>query len=186
MDEPLRIVSEHAPTAPNERPLGEEADQAALIDFENFVETEHASLYGALCLIIRDRGEAEDLMQEAFLKVWERWDRVQGMEHPAGYLYRTALNLHRKRMRRASVAVRRAVGLGPSRDPLADIETRDAVVRALDALTPRQRESVVLVDLVEYSSEEAAEIMGIKAATVRVLASQARAAIRQNAGEADE
>ena len=183
MDELLRLASDPA--------LGgaegaQEAARPTPIDFEDLVQAEHAGLYGALCLIMRDRGEAEDVMQEAFLKVWERWDRVQEMGHPAGYLYRTALNLHRKRRRRASVAIRRAVGLGPSRDSLADFETRDAVVRALGALTPRQRESVVLVDLLDYTSEEAAELMGIAAATVRVLASQGRAAIKENAGDADE
>ena len=183
MDQPLRLVSDLAPIGAG---AGREAAQPTLIDFEDLVHAEHAGLYGALCLIIRDRGEAEDVMQEAFLKVWERWDRVQGMDNPAGYLYRTALNLHRKRRRRASVAIRRAVGLGTSRDSLADVETRDAVVRALGALTPRQRESVVLVDLLEYTSEEAAELMGIAAATVRVLASQGRAAIRENPGDADE
>jgi RNA polymerase sigma factor (sigma-70 family) len=182
MDEPLRLASDLAP-------MGAEAAQdvrPATIDFEDLVHAEQAGLYGALCLIIRDRGEAEDVMQEAFLKVWERWDRVQEMENPAGYLYRTALNLHRKRIRRASVAIRRAVGLGSSRDSLADVETRDAVVRALGTLTPRQRESVVLVDLLDYSSDEAGDLMGISAATVRVLASQGRAAIRENAGEADD
>lgn len=183
MDEPLRLASDQAPVAAG---AAQEAARSALIDFEDLVHTEHVGLYGALCLIIRDRGEAEDVMQEAFLKVWERWDRVQEMEHPAGYLYRTALNLHRKRMRRASVAIRRAVGLGPSQDALADVETRDAVVRALGTLTPRQRESVVLVDLLDYTSEEAAEFMGVAAATVRVLASQGRAAIRENVGDLDE
>jgi RNA polymerase sigma-70 factor, ECF subfamily len=183
MDEPLRLVPDQALM---EAEAAQEAGRNNPIDFEDLVHAEHAGLYGALCLIIRDRGEAEDVMQEAFLKVWERWDRVQEMEHPAGYLYRTALNLHRKRRRRASVAIWRAVGLGPSRDSLADIETRDAVVRALGALTARQRESVVLVDLLDYTSEEAAELMGIAAATVRVLASQGRAAIKENAGDADE
>ena len=183
MDEPLRLASDQAPMGAGD---AQEAALPTLIDFEDLVHAEHAGLYSALCLIIRDRGEAEDVMQEAFLKVWERWDRVQGMEDPTGYLYRTALNLHRKRMRRASVAIRRAVGLGPSRDSLADVETRDAVVRALGALPPRQRESVVLVDLLDYSSEEAGELMGIAAATVRVLASHGRAALRENAGDADE
>jgi RNA polymerase sigma-70 factor (ECF subfamily) len=156
------------------------------VDFEELVQAEHADLYSALCLIIRDRNEAEDVMQEAFLRMWERWDRVGEMDNPAGYLYRTALNLNRKRIRRAGVAIRRAVGLGPGRDSLVDIETRDAVVRALGALTPRQRESVVLVDLLDYSSEEAGKLMGIKAATVRVLASKGRAVIRQTAGETYE
>src|SRR4029453_16774336 len=115
MDEPLRIAPDVAPLEPG---VAQEGAGTTSIDFEDLVYAEQAGLYGALCLIIRDRGEAEDVMQEAFLKVWERWDRVREMEHPAGYLYRTALNLHRKRGRRASVAIRRAVGLGTSRDSL--------------------------------------------------------------------
>ena len=100
-------------------------------DFENLVEAEHGGLYGALCLVTRDRSEAEDLMQEAFLKVWERWDRVGGMEDPTGYLYRTAMNLYRKRRRRASLAVRRTIGVAPRSDGLGQVEVRDEVVRAL-------------------------------------------------------
>jgi RNA polymerase sigma-70 factor (ECF subfamily) len=178
MDEPLRLVSDLAP------PEVKAAQRS--MDFEDLVHDQHEGLFGALCLITRDRGEAEDLIQEAFLKVWERWDRVQEMDDPTGYLYRTALNLNRKRIRRASVAIRRAIGLGPSRDSLAEVDARDAVVRALAALTRRQRESIVLVDLLGYSSADAAKVMGIKAATVRVLASQGRAALKRNAGETDE
>lgn len=155
-------------------------------DFEELVQAEHARLYGALWLITRDRGEAEDVMQEAFLRVWEQWSRVGAMDNPAGYLYRTALNVHRERIRRASVAVRRAIGLGARRDELSEVETHDQVLRALGTLTPRQRMSLVLVDLLDYSSKEAAQLMGITAATVRVLVSQGRAALRRNAGETNE
>jgi RNA polymerase sigma-70 factor (ECF subfamily) len=178
MDEPLRLVPELVAEAP--------ATATRNLSFDDLVEAEHAGLYGALCLITRDRPEAQDIMQEAFLKVWERWDRIKGMDDPAGYLYRTALNLYRKRTRRAALAIRRAVGLGPRPDELGEVEARDAVVRALAALTPRQRASVVLVELLDYTSEEAARVMGIKAATVRVLASQGRAALKRNAGERDE
>jgi RNA polymerase sigma-70 factor, ECF subfamily len=178
MNERLRLVSDLAPT--------DRAASGRATGFEELVHAEHPGLYGALCLITRDRGEAEDLVQEAFLQVWERWDRVRDMEDPTGYLYRTALNLHRKRTRRASVAIRRAIGLGARRDELAEVETHDQVLRALGMLTLRQRMSIVLVDLLDYSSEEAGHVMGIKAATVRVLASQGRAALKRNAGGTDE
>ncbi len=178
MNEPLGLVPELTPEA--------RVTVARATDFEDLVEAQHADLFGALCLITRDRSEAEDIMQEAFLRVWERWDRVGAMDDPTGYLYRTAMNLFRKRTRRVALAMRRAVRLGPGRDQMAEVEDRDAVVRALAALTPRQRASVVLVDLLDYSSEEAARLMGIKAATVRVLASQGRAALKRNAGESDE
>ena len=86
MNEPLRVVPQ--PTV--SPPVAESG-----MDFEGLVEAEHGPLYGALCLVTRDRAEAEDVMQEAFLKVWERWDHVGEMADPTGYLYRTAMNLYR-------------------------------------------------------------------------------------------
>ena len=62
----------------------------------------------------------------------------------------------------------------------------DRVVRALGALTPRQRLGLVLTELLDYSSKEAAKVMGIKAATVRVLASQGRAALKRELSEHHE
>src|SRR4029453_703247 len=99
MDEPLRIAPDVAPLEPG---AVQEAAGTTSIHFQDLFYPEQAGLSGAPCLVLRDRGEAEEVMQEAFLKVWERGDRVQEMENPAGYLYRTALNLHRKRIRRAS------------------------------------------------------------------------------------
>jgi RNA polymerase sigma factor (sigma-70 family) len=149
--------------------------------FELFVEAQVAGLMGALRLLTRDRAEAEDVMQEALLKVWERWERVRILDDPTGYLYRTAMNQYRKRLRRAA-AIRHAVGLRPSRDQLAEVESRDTVLRALASLSPRQRMGLVLTDLLDYSSEEAGQLMGVTATTVRVLASQGRAALRRSMG----
>jgi RNA polymerase sigma-70 factor (ECF subfamily) len=177
MNEPVHLVPEVTQGA-----LG--FDRTAL--FEDLVEAELANLYGALCLITRDRAEAEDVMQEAFLRVWERWDRVVEMDDPAGYLFRTAMNIWRKRRRRTVLAVRRAMRLASPRDELAEVEAREVVVQALASLTPRQRAAIVLVDLLDHSSEEAAMLLGIKPPTVRVLVSQGRAALKQNAGETDE
>jgi RNA polymerase sigma-70 factor (ECF subfamily) len=176
MNEPLRVSQTAS------------FDRAAVpaMDFEQLVEIEGRGLLGALRLLAKDRAEAEDVMQEAFLRVWERWDRVAELDDPTGYLYRTALNIYRKRLRRAAVAIRRAVAAAPARDELAEVDERDVVLRALAALTPRQRMSVVLTDLLDYSSEDAARLMGIKSATVRVLASQGRAALRRDAGERDD
>ena len=74
-----------------------EADIRAVapLAFEDFFLDERARLFRALLLVTQDAAEAEDLMQEAFVRVWERWDRVGGVESPVGYLFRTAMNLHR-------------------------------------------------------------------------------------------
>jgi RNA polymerase sigma-70 factor (ECF subfamily) len=154
--------------------------------FEAFVDAETARFHGALRLLTRDRAEAEDLMQDAYLKVWERWRHVRSLEDPTGYLYRTAMNLYRKRRRRAAVAIRHAIRPRPPRDQLDEVESRDEVLRALATLSPRQRMSLVLTDLLDYSSEEAGRLMGVKATTVRVLASQGRAALRAGTGDHDD
>ena len=87
--------------------------------FEEFFETEHRGLYGALRLLCRDGHEAEELMQDAFLKLLERWDRIRELDDPAGYLYRTALNLFRSRRRRLRMALRRTARPAPDPDQLA-------------------------------------------------------------------
>lgn len=174
MDEPAGMVR----TAPLE---ASEIPELAS-SFQRFVEDESARFHGALRLLTRDRSEAEDLMQDAFLKVWERWEHVHALDDPTGYLYRTAMNLHRKHLRRAAVAVRHAIRPRSPHDDLDDVESRDVVLRTLATLTPRQRMSLVLTDLLDYSSEDAGRLMGVKATTVRVLASQGRAALRGSMG----
>lgn len=151
--------------------------------FELFVAAESTKLHGALRLLTRDRAEAEDLMQDAFLKVWERWGHVRSLDDPTGYLYRTAMNLYRKRRRRAAVALRHAIRPRPARDHLDEVESRDLVLRALATLSPRQRMSLVLTDLLGYPSEEAGRLMGVQPTTVRVLVSQGRSALRASMGD---
>jgi RNA polymerase sigma-70 factor (ECF subfamily) len=170
-------------TAATVRPLNPSEVDDLASTFEAFVDAETARFHGALRLLTRDRAEAEDLMQDALLKVWERWDSVRALDDPTGYLYRTAMNLYRKRLRRAAVAIRHALGPPPTRDPLDEVESRDAVLRALAALSPRQRMSLVLTDLLELSSEEAGRLMGVVPTTVRVLATQGRAALRARTGD---
>lgn len=146
--------------------------------FEEFFDAERARLFGALSVMTGNRHEAEEIMQDAFLRVWERWDRVSAMDEPVGFLYRTAMNLYRKRLRRAAVAMRKATNLLPPDDALAVVETRDQATRLLRTLTPREREALVLTAYLGYSTEEAGRLLGIKANTVRVLTARARASLK--------
>ena len=104
------------------------ADQAAA--FEDFFRGQTQNLYAHLCLITGNRAEAEELAQDAFLKVWERWDRVADMEEPVGYLYRTAMNLFRKRYRRAVLALRKTVSADVRHDEFTTAEDRSVVAQA--------------------------------------------------------
>jgi RNA polymerase sigma factor (sigma-70 family) len=156
------------------RSLGEDHTSS----FEHFYRSERDALFASLCLTTRDPHEAEELMHDAFLKVWERWGRVRDMDRPAGYLYRTAINAFRTRYRRTMIA-KRVLGLTSERDPLEDVEGRDRVDRALAALTVRQRAAVILTDLLDYTSEEAGRHLGVRPATVRGLAHHGRVALRK-------
>ena len=163
------------------RAAGPDADIAATptVQFDAFFEAEKDQLYRALCLVTRNRHEAEDLTQEAFIRVLERWDRVAGVEDPHGYLYRTAMNVFRRRYGRALRTAKRSMQLVPTDDEIAAIDERDAAVRALAGLSPRQRAAVVLVDLLGFRSEEAAGMLGIRPSTLRMHASRAHAALKE-------
>jgi RNA polymerase sigma factor (sigma-70 family) len=154
-------------------------------DFEAFFEAEHERLLRALFVVTGSAEEADDLMQDAFVAVWERWDRVRDMRDPTGYLYRTAMNRFRSRLRAARLAARRIVRADPQPDLFEAVDDRDLVVRALAGLSERQRAALVLTDLLDFDSAEAATILGVKPSTVRALASQGRAALRRSAERAD-
>lgn len=147
--------------------------------FEDFFRAQNPSLYARLCLITGNRAEAEELAQDAFLRVWERWDRVADMDEPVGYLYRTAMNLFRRRYRRALLAVRKTASVELRRDEFASAEERSEVAGALAELAPRQRAALVLTELIGFTSQEAGSMLGIRAGSVRSLATQGRAAMKQ-------
>lgn len=155
-------------------------------DFETFYREEHAGLFRAMCLLTHDRIEAEEVMQDAFLRLWERWDRLSLHPDPVAYLYRVALNLWRSRLRRMAVAARKALPNGTPRDEFQDVDAQDLVVRALAELPARQRAAVVLMDVLDLSSERAGAALGIRPVTVRVLAARARATLAERIGAIDE
>ncbi|HXY72528.1 MAG TPA: SigE family RNA polymerase sigma factor [Actinomycetota bacterium] len=160
-----------------------ETQTATSAVFEAFFEEQHKRLFRALYLILGNTHDAEELMQDAFLRVLERWDRI---DDPAGYLFRTALNGTRSRFRRLKVAATRTLSPGQPEDPFAAADLRDQIVRALRELPERQRAALVLMDLLDYPSEDAAKILRVTAATVRSLASHGRAALKRSLETDDE
>ena len=165
---PIDIVASDAPRA-----------TSSAASFEVFFERQREGLYRALWLVTRNRYEAEELTQDAFVRVLERWDRVSAMENPRGYLYRTAMNSFRTSYGRALLAAKRTMRLVPADDAIAMIEERDAAVRALASLSPRQRAAVVLTDMLGFGSEEAGRMLGIRASTVRMHTSRAHALLKE-------
>ena len=68
-------------------------------DFTAFFAEEHRALFKALYFVTGNRADAQELMQEAFLTLWERWDTIDRIDDPTGYLFRVALNGSRMRVR---------------------------------------------------------------------------------------
>jgi RNA polymerase sigma factor (sigma-70 family) len=175
--EPLHVVRGDAeePRAASSGPL----------DFDDFFAAESDALFRRLWLVTRNRAEAEEVMQDAFLSLYEGWDRMRDVEDPKAYLYRTAFNAWNKRSRRSARALR-ATLLPSRRDDVDAADARTVVGDALAHLTPRRRAAIVLTELLGFSSEDAGEMLGIRGVTARVLTSQARAAMREYLGGPDE
>jgi RNA polymerase sigma-70 factor, ECF subfamily len=154
-------------------------DSAATgVDFAVFFAEQQAPLFTALFFVTGNRADAAELAQDAFLKLWERWDEGQRFEDPTGYLFRVALNGWRMRLRSARHAMTHRIAPNADPDPFAEIDLQDEVRSLLLRLAPRQRAALLLTDQYGYTSAEAAQIMGIRPSTVRALATQGRAALR--------
>jgi RNA polymerase sigma factor (sigma-70 family) len=153
------------------------------VDFESFFRAEYRSLCQALVLLVGDAFEAEEIAQETMTRVLERWDRVGAMDSPAGYAYRTALNLQRKRIRRLAVRARRRFAPVPVADIGPAASDRHDVRRALQELPVGLRAALILVDWLDMDSEQAGRVLEIKPGSVRVRLHRARSALRDALGE---
>jgi len=153
------------------------------MEFDEFFARYRHRLFTALCLTTGDRHEAEEITQDAFVRVLERWPAVSEMDDPGGYLFVTGMNLFRRRSRRSKFTAVLPVPR-PTADNVFDaVDDRDVLVRALRALPPRQRAAIVMTAILDIPSHEAAKVLWINDATVRTLAAQARAQMRLTIGD---
>ena len=123
--------------------------------FEDFFELEQERLLRLLWMVTGSLPEAENIVQEAFLRVWERWHNVSSMESPTGYLHQAAMNIFRNRYRRARLGLRKAVGAEPPIDAFDSAEDRISISNAMAQLTRKQRAALVLTDLLGYPADVA-------------------------------
>ena len=153
--------------------------------FDAFFQEQHERLFKALYFVTGNRHDAEELMQDAFLRLWERWEDIGTIEDPTGYLFRVGLNGFRMRRRRAGMALRKVIPVVERRDDYLEAEMRADVRALLLGVPPRQRAALLLVDLPGYPAEQAARILRVRPSTVRALASKGRTALRASEGAPD-
>ena len=140
--------------------------------------------------LVGDWDLAEQLTQEAFLRLWRRWPWLRDPQSAPAYLQRTVVNLARSSIRRL-VLERRAL----SRDALngsvqvdgqGDLTSDVALRRAVEMLPYRKRACVVLRYLVGLSEAETAEVLGVSVGTVKSQTHKALRLLREALGEPAE
>ncbi|MGH3661303.1 MAG: SigE family RNA polymerase sigma factor [Micromonosporaceae bacterium] len=155
-------------------------------------EAEFAALYQArfndlaaqLFAYIGDRTEAQDLVQEAFVRAWQRWHKVGEYDDPVAWVRRVAWNLATSRHRRLKVARRFLARSGPP-EPHPDASPDHvALVAALRKIPQRQRQAVVMHYLADMSVADIAADTGVALGTVKSWLHRGRAELAKYLTEA--
>jgi len=162
------------------------------VAFEPFVAEATDSLLRTAYLVTGDTGAAEDLVQESLLRIARRWSRVVSMESPLAYARKTLVNLalddsKRRSRHRAELAspnlLDRPLSLPReseiSSGVFATADDRVELIRALGALTPRQRAVLVLRFFDDLTESEAASTLGCSVGTVKSTTSRALDKMRE-------
>jgi RNA polymerase sigma-70 factor (sigma-E family) len=139
--------------------------------------------------LIGDRAVAEELMQDAFVRVFARFEHLRDPNALWPYLCRTIANLSRKHLRRQRLErafLRRET---PREDLLGDesseLSTRDELWRALRELPERQRVALVLRFYADLSEDQAATFMRCSTPAVNSLVARGLTRMRRNIGADD-
>ena len=136
-------------------------------------------------LLTHDASLAEDIAQEAFIKVAGRFQHLRSLGAFDAYLRRTVVNLCLSHHRRSAVArsyaereSARLRGGEPVAD-LPDVESRDEIRSALAALPDRQRAAVVLRFYGDLSEQQVADALGCSVSAARSLVFRAMGTLRE-------
>lgn len=153
-----------------------------LEDFELFVTKHENQLYRTALAIMRNTSDAEDVVQEAFLRAYEKAPVFETDAHERAWLIRVTVNLCNSRLR--WLWRRRAEPLLVSY-PAAEPEQRELAAHVL-ALPAKYRTVIHLFYYEGYSVKEIAGLTGQKESTVRSLLTRARHKLRSILKEDDD
>jgi RNA polymerase sigma-70 factor (sigma-E family) len=149
------------------------------LSFEAFVAARGGSLLRYAFMLTHDAGRAEDLVQDALVKVHRRWGRVAEVEQPDAYVRRVVTNEFLSwRRRRSSSETPSVPSTAVVVDPALAVDDRDQMWRALATLPHRQRAVMVLRFYEELTDPEIAALLDCALGTVSSLASRAVASLR--------
>lgn len=152
-------------------------------------EQEGRSLVRLARIFTDDRNAAEDLVQEAFIRLYRSAHRIEDGERAPAYLRSIVMNLCRDHNRRGLMSLRHA---STSQDLARPVEPDQSVVRteqqaevidALLSLSPRQRECLALRFYLDMTEAQIAQALGISSNSVKTHCRRGMAAMRDLLGE---
>lgn len=130
----------------------------------------YGPLVRTIALLVRDPAEAEDIVQEAHVRLYRSWDQIRDPAAASAYLHRTAMNLARSRLRSVIRSRKRHEEpehvAAPDDAALAGVASAN-VIRALKELPRRQRECLVLRYYLDLSDLEIAQDLGVSIGSVK-------------------
>lgn len=129
-------------------------------DFERWYLTQHPRIVRALTVVARDGDLGAEAAAEAFSRAYQRWDQLAEASNPDGWVYRVAVNVLRRRLRRQAVEAR-LLRRVPAAEVTLPPEVRPELWAAVAELPTRQREAIALRYVADLSEREVAEAMGI-------------------------
>lgn len=138
----------------------------------------------AVALVTGSRPAAEDAVQEALVRAWERTTKGEAIDSLGAWVATVAVNVSRNGVRRkmAERRARQRLGASPTTTPDRFHGDTVDVERAVASLPRRQREVVVLRYLLDLNTAETATTLRINEGTVKSELSRARAALTQRLG----
>ncbi len=155
-------------------------------EFDQFYERWVRTLTGQLYAMTGDLAEAQDVVQEAFVKAWEDRARLDAEGEPQAWVRTVAWRLAINRWRRARNALTAWHRRADDQPVAAPSEDRTALAAALRLLPAEQRRAVVLHHLCDLSVEQVAAETGAPTGTVKARLARGRAALAGHLAVADD
>lgn len=151
--------------------------------FEDFVAVHSRTLSGFALLVTGNPHDAQDVLQEALIGLYPRWQRVADRGEPLAYVRRSIINRHISARRRLQRLASLEHSRTPSTDPIPAVDGQDWALRLIATLPDRQRVAVVLRVMEDREFAEIAGLMGVSQASARKLVSRGTAALRARLAE---
>lgn len=156
-------------------------------DFKRKYLSFHPKLYRIAYALVGNKADAEDILQDAYFKLWNKRHELPDMDHPEAFCVTLVKNLcldflRSPRANRREAEIEEVITQATDASPEKELETKDKeqqIRQLIDRLPDNQRQVIRLRGIDDCSMDEIEQITGLSAVNIRVLLSRARKVIRE-------